>query len=319
MSKLERIVAATDLAPASRHAVDRAAQLAHAHGVPLRLVHALASSALDDLRRWIGDAPGVQAVQDDLLGRLQALAAELQQRHGAQVEAQLLTGHAVRAITDLAEQIDAGLLVTGTRGVGFARGVIVGSTAERIAKRATRPVLMVRQSVHEPYRRVLVPVDFSPSSLAAVRLADRMAPQATIVLMHGVDVPYEGRMRLAGVDTGTIDRYRSQARAEARHGLQQLAARAGVSPLRLQLSVQEGADAWMLVAQEEQERDIDLIVIGRQGRHAVDEMLLGSTTRMVLAECSADVLVSIHHAAEGGTQAMPAPHGADVAGGPASA
>ena len=101
MSTLQRIVAATDLAPASRHAVDRAAQLAHAHGVPLRLVHALASSALDDLRRWIGDAPGVQAVQDDLLGRLQALAAELQQRHGAQVEAQLLTGHAVKAITDL--------------------------------------------------------------------------------------------------------------------------------------------------------------------------------------------------------------------------
>jgi nucleotide-binding universal stress UspA family protein len=38
-------------------------------------------------------------------------------------------------------------------------------------------------------------------------------------------------------------------------------------------------------------RDCELIVIGRQGRHAVEE-LLGSTTRMVMSECSADVLVS---------------------------
>jgi universal stress protein E len=44
-------------------------------------------------------------------------------------------------------------------------------------------------------------------------------------------------------------------------------------------------------AQKEQEHDCELIVIGRQGRHAVEE-LLGSTTRMVMSECSADVLVS---------------------------
>lgn len=292
MDPLERIVVATDLAPGSRHAADRAAQLAQAHDASLLLVHVLATTALDDLRRWIGDASGVQALEDDLRSRLQTLAAELQQRHGARVDARLLSGNSMQAVTALAEQVGADLLVTGPRGFGFARGVVVGSTAERIAKRSSRPVLMVRQLVHEPYRRVLVPVDFSPPSLAALRLADRVAPQATIVLLHGIDVPFEGRMRLAGVAAAAIDRYRSQARAEAQRQLQQLAEQAGVSPLRLQLSVQEGADAWMLVAKEEQERDADLIVIGRQGRHAVGEMLLGSTTRMVLAECSADVLIS---------------------------
>jgi nucleotide-binding universal stress UspA family protein len=48
----------------------------------------------------------------------------------------------------------------------------------------------------------------------------------------------------------------------------------------------------MLIAQQEQEHDCELIVIGRQGRHALSELLLGSTTRMVMSECSADVLVS---------------------------
>ena len=48
----------------------------------------------------------------------------------------------------------------------------------------------------------------------------------------------------------------------------------------------------MLIVQEEQEQDCDLVVIGRQGRHALDEFLLGSTTRMVVADGAADVLIS---------------------------
>jgi nucleotide-binding universal stress UspA family protein len=293
MSMLENIVAATDLSAASRHAADRAAQLARAHDASLTLVHALASTALDDLRRWVGEGPHSQAIEDDARERLRVLAGEVRQRHGARVDERLVPGRPVQAITDLAEQLDAGLLVTGTRGAGFFRGIVVGSTAERIANRSSRPVLMVRQSVHEAYRRVLVPVDFSPSSLAALRLADRVAPEATVVLMHAVEVPFEGRLRLAGVDGRTIEHYRRLARADAQQKLQQLAALAGLPPQRLLLSMPEGGDPWMSIVQEEQERDSDLIVIGRQGRHAVDELLLGSTTRRVLAECSTDVLVSI--------------------------
>jgi nucleotide-binding universal stress UspA family protein len=40
------------------------------------------------------------------------------------------------------------------------------------------------------------------------------------------------------------------------------------------------------------------IVMGRQGRHALEQLMLGSTTRKVLAECSADVLLSIHRTAK---------------------
>jgi nucleotide-binding universal stress UspA family protein len=53
----------------------------------------------------------------------------------------------------------------------------------------------------------------------------------------------------------------------------------------------------MLIVQEEQEQDCDLVVIGRQGRHALDEMLLGSTTRMAVAEGAADVLISSRRSA----------------------
>lgn len=290
---LRTIVAATDLSAPSRHAADRAASLAVAHGARLTLAHALTASALEDLRRWIGQDGDVgAALQAGAAEALHALAVQLHQRHGIQAAERLSCGNPVQEVSRLAEELDADLLVTGTRGVSFFRGVVVGSTAERIAKRSSRPVLMVRQSVHERYRRLLVPVDFSPWSVAAVALARRVAPDATLVLMHALELPFEGKLRYAGVGDGAVQAYREGARGEAAERLRTLAAQSGVPPAQLRLSMPAGADPWVLVAQEEQEHDCDLVVIGKHGRNALEELLLGSTTRMVLAECSADVLVS---------------------------
>lgn len=293
MSHLKTIVAATDLSTPSRHAADRAARLAKTHGATLTLVHTLGSTALDDLRRWLNESDAAQAaVETDARDRLQALALELGQRHGLAVQERLAIGLAVESVTRHADETDADLIVAGTRGAGFFRGVIVGSTAERIARRSGRPVLMVRQAPHEPYRRVLVPVDFSPWSAAAIGLALQAAPRATLILMHAVEVPFEGKLRLAGVAADVIGQYRDAARREAQQKLQDLAARAGLAADRCRLVAPDGAVPWMQILQQEQELDCELIVIGRQGRHAVDELLLGSTTRMVMSECSADVLIS---------------------------
>lgn len=294
---LRTIVAATDLSAPSRHACDRAASLAVGHGAGLTLAHVLAASALDDLRRWIGQEGDVGAALEASAGEaLDALVKDLQQRHGIEAARRLSCGNPVQEVSRLAEDLDADLLVAGTRGAGFFRGVLVGSTAERIAKRSSRPVLMVRQSVHEGYRRVLVPVDFSSWSADAVALARRLAPDATLVLMHAVEVPFEGKLRYAGVGEAALQAYRDGARSEAAERLRALAEQSGLPPTQLRLSMPAGADPWVLVAQEEQEHDCDLIVIGKHGRNALEELLLGSTTRMVLAECTADVLVStLHH------------------------
>jgi nucleotide-binding universal stress UspA family protein len=294
MSSLRSILAATDLSPPSRHAADRAAQLARGSGATLTLVHALSAAALEDLRRWLGhDTETAAMVQADARDRLHEAASELEQRHRIDVAEQLSTGHPVEVVTHSAEELDADLLVTGTRGAGFLRGMVVGATAERIAKRSQRPVLMARQSAHEPYRRVLVPVDFSPWSVAAIDLAVRIAPDASLILMHAIDLPFEGKLRFAGVDDSSIARYRDNARLEAWTQLGEVAARAGLARERIRLATPSGADPWMLIVQQEQEFDCDLIVIGKQGRNMVGDLLLGSTTRMVMLESHADVLVSV--------------------------
>jgi nucleotide-binding universal stress UspA family protein len=293
MSTLRTIITATDFSAPSRHAAQRAALLARSSGATLTLQHTVGGSALDDLRRWLADdSQAAGAIEADARQRLEELAAEMARAQGITVTTHLSIGHPVEQVIRHADEVDAGLVVTGTRGAGFFRGVVVGSTAERIAKRSSRPVLMVRQLPHEPYRRILVPVDFSPWSRSAIELARHVAPQASLVLMHAVELPFEGKMRLAGVADDTVARYRDAARREAQQRLHELAADSGLGADRVRLSTPGGADPWMLIVQEEQEHDCDLVVIGRQGRHAVDEFLLGSTTRMVISEGAADVVVA---------------------------
>ena len=129
MSHMKSIIAATDLSAPSRHAADRAARLARPAGATLTLVHALGAAALDDLRRWLsGGAAAQTAVEADARQRLNELALELGQRYRLKVQERLVTGHPVEAVTRHADETGADLVVTGTRGAGFLRGVVVGST-----------------------------------------------------------------------------------------------------------------------------------------------------------------------------------------------
>lgn len=293
MPPVPRIITATDFSPPARHAAQRAALLAQATGAPMTLMHTVGGSALDDLRRWIADdSQACGLIQASAHQRLQELADDLTRNHGIDIQTHLTTGHSVEQIIGHADKVNAGLLVTGTRGAGFLRSVVIGSTAERIARRSPRPVLMVRQLAHENYQRILVPVDFSAWSRTSIELARQLVPQASLVLMHAVEVPYQGQMRLAGVEEDVVKRYRDAALREAQAQLRKLATDAGLDPQRVRMSTPMGADPWIQIVREEQEHDCDLVVIGRQGRNALDEFFLGSTTRMVIAEGAADVLIS---------------------------
>lgn len=286
------LLAATDFSAPSRQAVQRAARLAHETGATLQLLHVLPGDAIDQLRQWLGmDSAPEQAMKAQAQQQLEELARTLAQTHRVVVQAHCASGPVLDEILRQAASLDAPLLVLGARGAGFMRRLILGTTAERLMRRSVRPLLVVRQKAHEPYRRVLVAVDFSPWSLPAVAAARRVAPHAHLVLMPVFGVPFEDKLRYAGVDEPTIDLYRQQARLRTQDRLMTLAERAGLKPGHWEPRVIEGEASIRLVEQE-QELDCDLVVLGKHGQTATEDLLLGSVTRHVLAEGSADVLIS---------------------------
>ena len=292
MNQPRPILAATDFSPAGRHAADRASRLAHTTGSPLTLMHVLSGGGLQELRRWLGgDSAVEQQLHADAEQQLRQLADRLQATRHVPVRSVNASGAPTDEIVREADRLDAGLLVLGSRGLGFLRGLVLGTTTERLLRRTTRPVLVVRQTPHEAYRHVLLALDFSDWSAPSVEVARWMAPHAHFVLLNVFQVPFEGKLNFAGVNADTIDLYRCQARAEAMRQVHEFAAAAGFKAGHWQACIVEG-DPWMRIVEQEQERDCDLVVLGKHGRSATEDLLLGSVTQLVLAEGSADVLVS---------------------------
>lgn len=288
---MHTLLAETDLSALARHAALRAAMIASETGARLHLQHVVNLGALDMLRHLLdSNERGIeQRLLDGVRGELEALAAELVEKWQVAPELRLSTGSVLGEITSYADAIDAGIVVMGARGAGFLRELLIGSTTERVLSKARHPLLVVKQIPHEAYRRVLVPVDFSGRSIAAIRLARAVAPAAEIVLLHA----FEGKLRYAGVDDAQLSSLRVSARREAVEQLNALIETGGFPADRIRRLVLHG-DASTRILEEEQQQDCDLIVMGKRGRGGLEEMLLGSVSKHILMQSSADVLITDH-------------------------
>jgi nucleotide-binding universal stress UspA family protein len=287
------LLATTDFSAPSRHAAMRAALIAHDIGATLDLLHVASNSPIDALRQLLTDVPATleQQVLDGARTELRGLAELLLKRYGVTAGTHVASGPVLRELMNRIDALDPGLVVFGARGAGFVRPLLLGSTAERLLRKAVRPMLVVKQVAHEAYRRALLPVDFSAASLAMLKVARAFAPTAELVLLHAYDIPFEGQLRYAGVDAATIQRYRDAARVDALQKFQTLCTQAGVDPRSVLTLALPGPPARVVIEQE-QEQDCDLVVIGKHGESRLEELLLGSVTKHVLAEAQSDVLVS---------------------------
>lgn len=292
MSAFKNILIATDLSGPARQAADRAARLARAAGANLRLVHALSAGVAARLQQLLGSDTALEATLIEHTDQeLKMLADELASEHQVEVEPKLVQGAVVDEISREAQAMLADLVVIGARGAGFMRRLMFGSTAERLLRKSIRPMLVIKQRAHEPYQRALVALDFSAWSKPMIELARQVAPRAHLVLLTAYDVPYQSRMRLAGATDAKIEVYRKRARRTAELQLRALAAGAGLAPADWTLCLRH-ADPSLAIVEQEIEQACDLIVIGKHGRNAMEDLLLGSVTSHVLTESVGDVLVS---------------------------
>ena len=292
--RLKRILVASDFSAVAGMATRRAADLARTIRGELRLVHVLSTSLLDELRTWLApDAPWQDRLHQQAQRSLETQARELAASHQVPVESLVVDGPPVQTITEVVQDWPADLLVVGARGDNPLHHLLIGTTAERLLGKARQPLLLVRTEQTAPYRRVLLPLDFSTWSESAIALAQAVAPGAHLVLMHSFSIPFEEKLRFAGVDDDTLGHYREHVRRDARDHLNALVDRHSLQPDDFTLCLTEG-DAPLHILTTATERDCDLIVIGKHGRQAADELLLGSVTRHVLTEADCDVLVSTH-------------------------
>ncbi len=140
-----------------------------------------------------------------------------------------------------------------------------------------------------PFRRLLVPVDFSPPSEAAWAVARRLAGAvgAEVVLLH---VTVEAPLYAEGPFTGARARdFYAAARAWAEKTLEQWAAAARAEGLAVRALVRAGVPHREILAVAG-EAGIDLIVIGTHGRGGLERALIGSVADRVVRLAACPVL-----------------------------
>ena len=90
--------------------------------------------------------------------------AQLAVAEAADAPLHLEVGFAAPVIIQVAEDVDADLIVVGAHPRPAVARFLVGSTAERVIRMAHRPVLVATEQRREPFQRVLAAVDLSGPS-----------------------------------------------------------------------------------------------------------------------------------------------------------
>jgi nucleotide-binding universal stress UspA family protein len=143
MTTIQRIVVATDFSDLADTVVDQALDLAKQLGASVTLVHSYEIPIY-------GFPEGVLVAPPDVASRLQTAAqteleaiAKQHEGRGVKITPVLRMGAAWDEVNAVADETKADLIVVGTHGRrGFSR-LLLGSTAERILRTATRPVYVI--------------------------------------------------------------------------------------------------------------------------------------------------------------------------------
>lgn len=141
------ILAAVDGSEPSTHALHVAAQLAKEQVAQLHIITAVPPLPAISLEGFSPDyLPTYQQdLEEAMQQTLDKAAEETRNTHPKlRVTTHLKDGRPAKQITDTAAEIDADLLVLGSRGTSGIISWVLGSTAREVADSCTAPVLVVK-------------------------------------------------------------------------------------------------------------------------------------------------------------------------------
>lgn len=281
-----------DGSESSRAAARWAVANAHGRSESVRLVHAWSAATPTAYSAF---APillpeSIAVVEDAARQELEAFADELATESPVPVSTTLVQGDPSSALLDASRESDQ--LVVGARGSGRFDRLLLGSTSTRCATHATVPTIVVRQDGDDKsptsVRHIVVAVDGSPNSIAAVTWASSFAQPKSKVDLIGV---WEFS---PGIFSGEYFYYPSaldEARERFDDQIADLPTTVRRDDIDINTSFVEGIPRKQIAAHA---AEADLLVVGARGRGAIGSALLGSVSTWLLHHCNKPVAVVPH-------------------------
>jgi nucleotide-binding universal stress UspA family protein len=133
-----QIVVGYDGSACGDAALDKALELAGELGDSVTVVFGYAPPGL-----WGGEIAEHEEAIEELGEKVMANARARAAEKGVEIEAQLIAKRAAEALIETAEQRDARMIVVGSFGDPPLKGMILGSTPNKLLHLSERPVLVV--------------------------------------------------------------------------------------------------------------------------------------------------------------------------------
>lgn len=303
-----RVLAAVDGSEAAEHAAREASKLCSRTGSELHVVHVtLASMAnvlagAETVAWWYTDKERLAEIEErsEREGRLllEEQVEKLSDSETPVARSHLKMGRIDACIADLAEELDTGLIVVGSRGRGAFGRALMGSVSDSLIHHAHCSVLVVRGDESRPETalangRILAGYDGSEVAEGAIRAGAELATAlnaelhvAAVADMAKI-IPYAHPYTQAGW-------YRDIHREEdkTRRMLDEMLARLDEEEVKVEIRphLRTGQPAVELVSLAER-LGVGITVVGSRGRGGLKRALLGSVSTSVTHSAFGSVLV----------------------------
>ncbi|RPI54898.1 MAG: CBS domain-containing protein [Deltaproteobacteria bacterium] len=204
----------------------------------------------------------------------------------ASVDQKIADGVPAEQILQIAEEGDYSTIIMGRRGISAVREVLLGSVTASLLHKPIRQSVYVIGAKADilkadtcPIPRILVPLDGSPHAEAAAREAAILAKcygdaVAEVILLHVIDLARYAKSE-----------HISKSQEDILKEAQQIFTDSGVSESRIANMVEYGSPGEVILNTAKEKRT-NLLILGRRGRSAFQELFMGSVSREVVQRCT---------------------------------
>jgi nucleotide-binding universal stress UspA family protein len=291
--QIQNVLVPVDFSAPSLRALEFALPLIKHFGADLHLVHVFATdhpfSGLVGMPFVLPELEISRSIHEQLKDVAQKYSIGMRPENLHAVK-----GRAFEEICRLGRDTGIDLIVLATRGNTGLKHLALGSTAERVVRYSSCPVLVM----HGPktaggvpgFHKILAPVDFSECSMQGLAYAKAFAKhfKSKITLLNSVHFPYY----VASDEYGRFDLPQLTQHAEifARDQMRDLFEKTDWNGLEVETSLQTGHPGQQ-ICEHARDSDVNLIVISTHGSTGLTHLMLGSVAEYVVRHAHCPVLV----------------------------
>jgi nucleotide-binding universal stress UspA family protein len=221
------------------------------------------------------------------------------------VHARIAHGNPAEVILEVAKTEGATMIAMTTHGRSGLERWAMGSVAEKVARASDVPILLVRSFRRKnggglepaapeslPFRRILVPVDGSDTSMSVIGPAEKFAQLcgSEVLLLHVLPPYMPPDAMLPGMEAAIPITRPEPVHSDEDAATKQAADRFRHAGLRTTRLTVEGEPASQIVDLG-RNRDMDLIALATHGRTGFSRWALGSVAERVLRSAEMPVLL----------------------------